>query len=428
MIRSIFLFFVLASAFLGLLFSAFLSWNSDYLSVEISNDEGLLFDVKRHSNSPPNLVTEPLKKMLQRGASEPNIDPNSFLRILELYLQRSPLDASAWLYGSQFYQRVGDKESASLYLSVAHRLSETNTPVLFKVFNRYLEMGLVDQSISVAHDIVIVKPGEFRRLFYLMGRLSNDYPRLVDELIPKDIKSSELIEKGFSSENNFYYNWALIDAIRSKNTLLANEVWLITPSGQKNSSLGVKYLDYLAGLQQVDLLKKTWSEVVLSDVIEGYVLNQGDDESSPCWNIKETDNAELSVISNERISTALKVKFLGKENVNFNHMSCLVLVQPSKQYELTGRYKTNNISTLSGPYVDVHFPGIKEGYRRVDDVIGNSSWTSFKLVFDVPNNAHIARIRIRRNKTKLLDSKISGTVWFDSMELSKLEVNEDLFE
>jgi len=41
--------------------------------------------------------------------------------------------------------------------------------------------------------------------------------------------------------------------------------------------------------------------------------------------------------------------------------------------------------------------------------------------FDVPEDINFVEIRVRRRATDLLDSKISGTVWFDSFKLSLIE-------
>jgi len=424
MIKTILSWLALAVGLLCLVYSAWLGWQSDYLSAEIDSDTLIELNEKLEPGFFPSFVSAPLKKALQKSIEEPNVDIASLLQVLELYLQRNPLDANAWLYGSQFYQRLGDVKSASSYLAVAHRLSERTKSTLLKVFNRYLEMGLVDQAVSVAHDIAVVNPGEFRRLFYLMGRLSKDYGYLVNELIPKEVLFPELVQDNDSSENNIYYDWALVDAMRSKNTSLADEVWKVIPLEQKkNSVLGVKYLNYLADLQRIDLIESVWSELISSPASVGRILNDGDGEASPCWQVKENESVEVDVASSNHESALLKVVFLGEANVNLSHMSCLVLVQPQVKYKLTGRYKAKNISTLSGPFVDVHFPGKKEGYGRIEDVIGSSPWNSFELSFEVPDNTYIARIRVRRNRTELLDSKISGTVWFDSFELSEMESN-----
>ena len=62
-------------------------------------------------------------------------------------------------------------------------------------------------------------------------------------------------------------------------------------------------------------------------------------------------------------------------------------------------------------------------------MIGTWHWVDFQVVLDVAEDAHFAKIRIRRAKTELLDSKISGRVWFESIKLEAIgEVSEKTAE
>jgi len=413
---------------LGLFFSSWLLWMNDSLIAQNSSISSSELSDEFDNAHYPVLLSEPIKQLLNQGVVNPNINTDSALKLLELYLQRNPLDAKVWLMGSQLYQRNGDINQASLYLAVAHRLSETNTTVLMKVFNRYLELNLIDEAMSVAHDISIAKPSEFRRLFFLMGRLSNDYVRVANEVIPK---VGLWAERGNvnSLEDDAYYNWALSDAIKAKNKGLASAVWKVIPVEYKyNSGLGIRYLDFLVELQDFKSVNDIWDDVVGSPMVVGQITPQGGDKVSPCWNFDKNKGFDLNITLDERSSALLELAFLGDSNINFNHISCLIPVQPGVRYQLSGRFKGDKISTLSGPYLDVYFPGMKKGRRRTDSAIGSWPWTEFELLFDVPESAYFAKVRIRRNKTKLLDSKISGSVWFDSMKLSQLSQSTPLLQ
>ena len=71
-------------------------------------------------------------------------------------------------------------------------------------------------------------------------------------------------------------------------------------------------------------------------------------------------------------------------------------------------------------FIDIAFPGSKKSIVRSDALIGSWPWTNFELDFKVPAEAVFAVIRVRRNRTNLLDSKISGSVWFSGLTLDEI--------
>ena len=418
MFRVIICLAILVPSFLFLIFSAWLSWSSDSLQRSIKHTS--IESLNEHVEYPI-LVIDPIKDFLAKTRDQTNISSDILLENLQVYLNRNPLDTDAWLVGSKIHQQSGNIKSASLYLSVAHSLSETNTPALLRVFNRYLELNLIDQAMPVAKNIAIAKPHEFRRLFYLMSRLSDNDVLVVDKMIPKK-PPQKRVRSQPSEISNIYYEWAILDSIRTQNTLLAKEVWKVIPSHEKaNSLVGVKFLNYLSQFQKLEFFESVWEEVVSNPLSPESLLNYNGAVNTPCWQIKPNRNVEVMVSEGDNASTLLEVNFLGGANINYNHLSCLIPVNPKKKYKFSGKYRSENISTLSGAFVEIGFPGVKRRIGRSQEIIGNSSWRRFNINFDVPDDIYIIEAKVRRNATKLLDSKISGTVWFDSFELTSIE-------
>jgi len=418
MYKVILFFTIMVPGFLSLVFAAWLMWKSDSMQGELNG-------VAVHSmNQPidyPVLVVDPIKSFLSKASSEANVNIDDVFKALEIYLSRNPLDAEAWLIGSKLYQQSSNDDLASLYLSVAHRLSETNTPVLLKVFNRYLELNLIPEAMPVARDISIANPSEFRRLFYLMSRLRDDYAYTVANMIPKETLNKTFVLNEASDIGNVYYQWAMKDSIRLGNHLLAKEIWSVIPTEEKfDSAIGVDYLAYLSKFQSVNKLQFVWKDVVGAHMADGALLNYKGAGASPCWRVIPNDNVDVDIAGVDD-STVLAVNFLGEANVNYNHLRCLTPVKPQKKYRLSGRFKSKDITTLSGPYIDVYIPGVNKIINRTESIIGNSLWQDFQTDFNVPENVSFVELRVRRRPTNLLDSKISGAVWFDSLKLSLVE-------
>ena len=415
MLRTVFLNSLLLFGTLGLFFSSWLLWLNDSLDVKINNDAENYINNNSNVEHYSFLLSSPIKNFLKQSISNPNADNDFSLKLLNEYLKENPLDANVWIIGSQLHQRASDFEAASKNLMVAYRLSKTNTPILFKVFNRYLELGLIESALPVAHDLVLAKPDEFRRIFYLMSRLTDNYSLLVDTMIPKKESFVRLTKKQFSPDQYFY--WALGDAVRTKNNELASVVWGVMPAELKSSNkFGLLYINYLVESQRPDLLKPVWNDVVGTEIEVSQLLNSGYSSLSPCWHIRQNEAVSVN-LDGDQGKLLMKIDFLGERNVNYNHLSCLVYVLPGKKYNLSGYFKGDDITTLSGPFMDVVFPGIKSRYFKSDAAIGTWPWTGFGITFDVPEGAHFAKIRVRRKKTQLLDSKISGSVWFKNIRL-----------
>jgi hypothetical protein len=412
--------FLLLSIAAVWLWVAWLIWQNDTLSERITAGD-LEIDGPQALLSLPPLVTGPLRQVLFQGSQTVDAD-NAFLAtVADEYIRRRPLNSDGWLLASQFRQRNHETELAAAYLGTAHLLSRTNSPILMKVFNRYLALGLIDQAMPVAKDLVFAKPDSFRKLFYLLTRLNTDYPAVVEQVIPSKVPTHREYQPAI------YYSWALNDAVRAKNDKLAEAVWAATPAPLKlDSAFGLNYLNYLVSLQDWQKVQPVWQGLT-GETIEFGQVARADfelplDANSPCWQAKETAGASWALDDYAyQGKQSLKVEFDGEENPYYAHLSCFVPVQPGATYTLTGRWAGEGISTLSGPFLDVYAPGVKGFYKRNQAMLGNWPWAEFEVGFTVPEGAEVISVRVRRNKTDAFDSKISGRVWFDDFELVEKE-------
>lgn len=423
MLRTGYRFLLITAITSPLLWAAWFLWQDETYAVDTSE-----FDISEPQTMTtlPLLIRKPLKHVLSNRAENPEIDTAVLIKIVEKYRQRRPLDPQGWLWASELSKLTNNNSDASRFFSVAHSLSRNSGSMLMKVFNRYLELGLVDEAIPVAHDLVFAQPERFRSLFYLLSRLTNDYSALVEKMIPQRVPSYGKYAP------DLYYSWALNDAVRAKNKLLAHALWSKIPSKFKQTSgYGLNYLNFLVGSQNWDDVPAVWHELTGKAFDSGDIL-QADFETqmhrnSPCWQSTPIPGAAWSYDSNAfEGSSSLRLEFDGNENINFNHLACHVSVEPGQSYKLSGMWAGRGISTLSGPYVDVFSQNSKGVYVRSEQMLGNWPWLSFELNINVPHDIEVVTIRIRRNKTDLIDSKISGHVWFDDFKMVKQTAENEL--
>ena len=402
------------------LWGAWLIWENDSLAQQIIIG-GQTIDSLQALESIPPLLTAPLRQVLLLNSRKVDTDNMLMTAVARKYQHRRPLDPQGWLWASEFYQRNDENEMAAENLVTAHLLSRTNSPLLMKVFNRYLALGLNKQAMPVARDLVFADPGKFRKIFYLLTRLNADYATVVREVIPNSVPTHRTFEA------DIYYSWALTDAVRAENQGLAKAVWAAVPSELKlNADFGLSYLKFLVSLQNRQEASAVWQDLTGSPLSVNQITQSGFEtplnDVSPCWESRKSSGASAALDDNAfEGQYSLMVEFNGEENINYSHLSCLVLVEPGKSYRMTGMWSGKGISTLSGPFIDVYAPGIKRFYKRSESMLGTWPWRGLELDFTVPADAEIIALRIRRQKTDLLDSKISGRVWFDSLKLLALE-------
>jgi len=401
----------------ALLFSAWIVWQNEHIAKQIRQGD-FVINSDRALHSMPPLVTAPLRQSLYQQSKKATVDFDVSIRVADEYLARRPLDAQGWLWKSLFEQRSNDLKSAKNSIATAHQLSLRNTPVLLNVFNRYVELGLIDSAMQVAGDLSFAHPNRFREIFYLMSRLNEDYSEVVRHVVPKQVPDVRPGRK--PHDKAMYYRWALNDAVYAKNFELAKVVWQAAPEElRRNSDFGLRYLESLASSQRVQSFVEVWSEQFDERLTFGQLPNQVfGDENAACWKIIPVENeaASHSFFASES-GDGLTVTFAGQDNLSYSHARCLFVIEPEKQYSLRGMWRGDNITTLSGPYLDFYAPSVSDVYSRLKPEVGSWPWTEFNLGIETSAGAEIVVLRLRRAATEFLDSKVSGSVSIKNLRL-----------
>mgnify|MGYP000067747733 CR=1 FL=1 len=401
------------------IYVAYLLWMDHSITRKISAGN-ININTDFDLNTMPGLVSKPLAKALLINSTNVKSDNQVMISISNEYTKRRPLDPQGWYWLSLYNDRVGNRQKAIDNLNVSLILSKNNSRMLMRIFNLHLKLGLIDQAMLVANDLVFADPQEFRKIFYLLTRLNSNYSEVVKTVIPSIVP----VHRAHPKE--MYFKWALNDAVRANNELLAKAVWENIPSDLKlGSSFGMRYLRYLSGRQiEYDGIARVWQNLTGQTVLKGQIGNSGFEELdmpvSPCWEVIETQGVKWGQSSKSfKGQKSLMVSFDGEKNIHYSHLKCLILVDAGEVYTLQGMWAGESVSTLSGPFVDIHTPGPDNLYARSKALVGDWSWTKFEIEFHVPLDVSVVQIRIRRNKTNSLDNKLSGRVWFDDFQLIK---------
>lgn len=186
-----------------------------------------------------------------------------------------------------------------------------------------------------------------------------------------------------------------------------------------------KYIEFLINNDLFNEAYSIWIEGV-SDANSDNLIWNGDFEfdienSGFNWRIRSLSEVDIS-IDTENFFTgnkSLKIEFNGKKNINFNHIKKHIPIDEGSNYSLSYTYSSKDITTKSGVFWELRCNDNKL-LAKSDMIVGSSKWVKNKIEFSTGKDCKGMSLILKRIPIRKLDSKISGTVWFDDFRLNTL--------
>jgi hypothetical protein len=121
-------------------------------------------------------------------------------------------------------------------------------------------------------------------------------------------------------------------------------------------------------------------------------------------------------------SHSLLIQFTGKRNMDYGHLYQFVKVSPGRSYSLQAFAKTENITTDSGPRLEVYDFYDPTALDTVsENFIGTTTgWEPILLDFKTGPKTELIVVRIRRLPSRKFDNLIAGKFWLDDVRLTPL--------
>jgi hypothetical protein len=141
------------------------------------------------------------------------------------------------------------------------------------------------------------------------------------------------------------------------------------------------------------------------------------------WTLVRSDHVRARQVKGEGLdgSAALRIEFLGKENLSFTGLSQTLVVEPGTDYRLSAHLRSEGITTDEGLFLEA----LDKTNRRVlvstEPVAGTENWRAVSEKVQVPNDGELLVLRLRRRPSRMLDSKIRGKIWIDRISLEPVE-------
>ena len=335
-----------------------------------------------------------------------------------------PYEPQTWLDLAVAMEFQGRIAEAGACLRRVHLLAPNLPAYQWPIANFYLLQGSVDEAFQHFRLVLAGTSQYDNNVFALAWKASDDAGKILQELIPERVTTE------------FSYLNFLVSRGRLNE---AQAVWKQIVAGREPFAPGQSspYIDSLIRARRGGEAYQVWTDLLKKGLIrysslpsdqnlisngdfEDELLNMGFD-----WRIFPVDDvyASLDTSTYHSPSHALLVQFRGKENLNYQHVYQFVKVSPGQSYRLQAFMKTEDITTDSGPRLEVY-----DAYnaamldKLTDDLTGTSNgWTPLLLDFATGPKTELIVVRLVRLPSKKFDNLISGKVWLDDVTLTALK-------
>ena len=118
---------------------------------------------------------------------------------------------------------------------------------------------------------------------------------------------------------------------------------------------------------------------------------------------------------------SLRLRFDVKENIALILAAQTVPVQPRTAYRLRCLVKTEELQTLSAPFIAIQDPADEKRLSVVAPALsaGSADWTEYKTDFVTPPATEAVTVRLMRMPCQEPPCPLTGRVWFDEFQLSE---------
>lgn len=117
---------------------------------------------------------------------------------------------------------------------------------------------------------------------------------------------------------------------------------------------------------------------------------------------------------------SLHYRFKGWDNLRFQHLYQIVPLVSGRKYQLTAEFKSAKMTTDQRPYLEISGYKCTMPNARTDMVAPNQDWQQYQIDFAVPEDCAAIVVRLRRNESLQIDSKLAGQLWMKNIVISSV--------
>jgi hypothetical protein len=330
-------------------------------------------------------------------------------------IKRAPLQQDYWLHLATIFQNMDQREDSECALEKAILVFPTGYRGRWMAGNLLLRQGALEKALPHFSYILAHYPDESRPIYDLWELVAKDPDFILEKLIPKDYPSLR------------QYLIYLYEEREKEKTL---KVWRRIESlgFQPSRKDTIRHIEFLITQGEFQEAFQVWRTKARAEGIplpsNGNLINNPGFEmeaglgSGFDWTINQTPGAEVSIDHSVAFhgKSSLKIRFNGRENIDFHHVYQWIPWKPRTDYQLKANVKTEGVTAQSGLRIEV-LGADSALYGASESLTGENDWKELKMAFRTPAQSQGGLLRVRRQKPKNTDRVIPGTVWIDHVRL-----------
>jgi len=328
-------------------------------------------------------------------------------------LRRNPGSGFLWADMADAYAKSGNREQAWKCYERAMELAPAVPAVLMRAATFQFVYGEPGNALPQTKAVLNLVRGYDGAVFSLYDRMG--------------LTTSDVLKEGLPATKEAAYAY-LSHLISTRNVEGAIQAWSwVRRNSLNDDALAASYVEFLLGEGRGREAVKTWS-AQLGDRRGGYGVStwiyNGDFErefsgSVLDWRSFPVDHVRVQRAEGEgrNGSSALRVTFDGKANVEYRHTSQRTWLEPGP-HRLIAWVRSEGVTTDEGVILrvaDVEAPA--RFSVATEPILGTRPWSRIELPFTVPPDTRQLMVQLARRPSRKFDNKIRGTVWVDDVAI-----------
>ena len=337
---------------------------------------------------------------------------------LQKAIEKNPLEQDYWLNLAKGLLKMEEAKTSEKALENAISVFPTGYQGRWIAGNLLLQQGDIEKALPHFSYILTYYPNQSRSVYDVWTIANDDPDFMLEKLVPRDPSSlnqylSYLYETGDKD--------AAIRAWNAKVSLGQNA----------NRDESLRYVEFLISRSELNEAFRVWKaelrEQDLAPSSDNHLITNGGFETGQIagggfdWRMSSVPGAEVSLDRSVAFEgkSSMRIKFNGKENVDFRHLYQYASLKPDTHYVLKARMKTKGVTTKSGLMLEVSGVG-PAFYGASNALTGDNDWTELTVDFRTPAESQGGIVRVRRPATSKFDRLIAGEVWIDNVQLIEM--------
>jgi Flp pilus assembly protein TadD len=349
-----------------------------------------------------------------------NLEQRDTARAITFYkiaLSLDPHSPSAWLDLGEAFETEGDLKSARAAFLRAKENYPISAEVAWRYGNFLLRQGELPAAYREIYRSLKAEPGRAAAAVSVCWRAAPEIQPILDSALP--------------ASRDVYLS-AIAVLVREQETEPALAVWkrlaVLRPQLQMEDV--AKFLEVLVAKGDIADAREVWAQslsfagISRPDDPAGSLIWDGGFESDVNvgfgWRIQPVSGAQISFDASVKHSgsRALRVRFDGTQNVNFEHVCQSVAVDPGSSYQFSAWMRADAVTTDRGVFFRLGTPELPgTPPAMTPELRGTEPWTRVTLPLKTGKDVHLVQVCLARMPSEKLDNKIAGTIWVDDVSL-----------